>query len=144
MLVERIKRRSTKENLPSKIGLTIIESFAMTDKQARSALLTRIRLGLRTPALRAKRWDNVYRTQKAIIDALCDEKSTAEESEPYRSDKLNSRPAGTRISVTAPNWSFPSNQRGSFDAANSFSDLAFMTSTFPFTFETRSPCTLKT
>jgi AcrR family transcriptional regulator len=79
VLVERIKRRSTKENLSSKIGLTIIESFAMTDEQARSALLTRIQLGLRTPALRAKRWDNMYRTQKAIIDALCDEKSTAEE-----------------------------------------------------------------
>jgi AcrR family transcriptional regulator len=79
MLIERIKLRSTKEGLLSKIGGTIIESFAMTDEQARRALLTRIQLGLRTPALRAKRWDNIYRTQKAIIEALCDEQSTAEE-----------------------------------------------------------------
>jgi AcrR family transcriptional regulator len=77
-LVELIKQRSAKESLLSKIGLAIIESFAMTDELSRNALLTRIKLGLRTPALRAKQWDNMYRTQKAITDALCNGKTSTE------------------------------------------------------------------
>jgi AcrR family transcriptional regulator len=79
MLVEQIKQRSAKESLVSKIGLAIIESFAMMDGPSRNALLTRIKLGLRTPALRSKRWDNIYRTQKAITDALCDDEMNTQE-----------------------------------------------------------------
>jgi AcrR family transcriptional regulator len=79
ILVERIKQRPANESLLSKIGLAIIESFAMMDGPSRNALLTRIKLGLRTPALRSKRWDNIYRTQKAITDALCDDQITSQE-----------------------------------------------------------------
>ena len=79
MLVEQIKQRSAKESLVSKIGLAIIESFARMDGPSRNALLTRIKLGLRTPALRSKRWDNIYRTQKAITDALCDDEMNTHE-----------------------------------------------------------------
>jgi AcrR family transcriptional regulator len=78
-LIERIKQRPAKESLVSKIGLAIIESFAMMDGPSRNALLTRIKLGLRTPALRSKRWDNIYRTQKAITDALCDNPINSQE-----------------------------------------------------------------
>ena len=78
-LVERIKQRSPKESPVAKIGLAIIESFAMMDGPSRNALLTRIKLGLRTPALRSKRWDNIYRTQKTITDALCNDQISSED-----------------------------------------------------------------
>ena len=79
MFVEQIKQRSAKESLVSKIGLAIIESFARMDGPSRNALLTRIKLGLRTPALRSKRWDNIYRTQKTITDALCNDQISSED-----------------------------------------------------------------
>jgi len=79
MLVERIRQRPAKESLLSKIGMAIIESFAMMDGPSRNALLTRIKLGLRTPALRSKRWDNIYRTQKTITDALCNDQISSED-----------------------------------------------------------------
>lgn len=70
VLVDRIRARPAEEPLMRRIGLTLVDSIAQTSAGDREVLLARLRLGLATPALRARRWDNQYMTQRAIVDAL--------------------------------------------------------------------------
>jgi AcrR family transcriptional regulator len=70
ILAERIRARLPDEPLMHRIGTTLVDGLAKTSTADRKLLLTRLRLTLATPALRARQWDNQYLTQKAIVEAL--------------------------------------------------------------------------
>jgi AcrR family transcriptional regulator len=91
LIAERIAARPAGEPLIRRIGATLIEEVGsvvghgrsdrdrdgLLDSDAplgtldgRELLLARLRLVLATPALRARRWDSLYATQRAIVDAL--------------------------------------------------------------------------
>lgn len=70
VLCERIKARPADEPLMRRIGTALVESLAASSAIDREMLLRRLRLSLATPALRARRWDNQYLTQEAIVESL--------------------------------------------------------------------------
>ncbi|HUR09244.1 MAG TPA: helix-turn-helix domain-containing protein [Nonomuraea sp.] len=55
-----------------RIGNTLVEGLAQMSSTELDGLLARLKLGLATPALRARWLDNEYQTRKAIVDALDD------------------------------------------------------------------------
>jgi AcrR family transcriptional regulator len=88
LIAERIAARPATEPLIRRIGHALIEELDAAirtgqddaDRNAaaghgapfggRELLLARLRLVLSTPALRARRWDGQYATQKVIVEAL--------------------------------------------------------------------------
>ncbi|MEQ4723940.1 helix-turn-helix domain-containing protein [Nonomuraea sp. B19D2] len=82
LIVQRIAARPADEPLMRRIGATLVEEVGkvVSDDESfehgvvapagKELLLARLRLVLATPALRARRWDSQYATQKAIVEAL--------------------------------------------------------------------------
>ncbi|WP_433433410.1 TetR/AcrR family transcriptional regulator [Nonomuraea sp. CA-141351] len=71
-LAARVQAKPADQPLLRRIGDTLVESLAQTPPAELDMLLARLKLGLATPALRARWLDNEYQTQKAIVDALND------------------------------------------------------------------------
>lgn len=86
LIAQRIAVRPGEQPLIRRIGETLVEEVgrlvsADRDDDGQSPgglLLARLRLVLTTPALRARRWDSQYATQKAIVEALRGDPSDAE------------------------------------------------------------------
>lgn len=77
---ERIAASAPGQPLVRRIGGALIDSAAALtgDDAGREFLLTRLRLMISTPALRAKHLDNQYALQQAIIGALGDDAADPE------------------------------------------------------------------
>ncbi|TYB56547.1 TetR family transcriptional regulator [Nonomuraea sp. PA05] len=80
LVAERIAASGAGPALVRRIGGALVESGAALtgDEGAREFLLTRLRLMISTPALRAKHLDNQYALQQAIIGALGDDAADPE------------------------------------------------------------------
>ncbi|MFI7643071.1 TetR/AcrR family transcriptional regulator [Nonomuraea sp. NPDC049400] len=87
LIVQRIAAQPAEEPLMRRIGATLVAEVGKVVSADRGSddnssehgvvapagkelLLARLRLVLATPALRARRWDSQYATQKAIVEAL--------------------------------------------------------------------------
>ncbi len=79
VLTERVRARPASEGPMRRIAATLVESMAETSEQDRRMLLTRLRLGMATPALRARYLDNQFLTQQALVQALRDDPADPEE-----------------------------------------------------------------
>jgi AcrR family transcriptional regulator len=72
LIADRVAARPADEPLVRRIGNALVEGI---DRPADGTgdtelLLTRLRLILRTPALRARRWEAQFATQQAIVERL--------------------------------------------------------------------------
>jgi AcrR family transcriptional regulator len=76
MLVAAIRNRPRTEDPVTRIHLAVREGLAAIYAQAREALLVRVRLALRTPALRARLWENQFATRDLLVGALEDGEPT--------------------------------------------------------------------
>lgn len=81
LIAERIAARPAEEPLVRRIGQTLVEELATVlgtgrrdsggdGAAGRELLLARLQLVLSTPALRARRWDSQYATQRIIVETL--------------------------------------------------------------------------
>ncbi|AQZ63753.1 TetR-family transcriptional regulator [[Actinomadura] parvosata subsp. kistnae] len=72
LVAERIAASPVEQLLARRIGDALVDAAAALtgDDDGRAFLLTRLRLMVSTPALRARHLDNQYALQQAIIDAL--------------------------------------------------------------------------
>ena len=73
LIVERISGRPAGEPLLRRIGEGLLGGTGELPEQARALVLTRIRLIMASPALRARLWENQFATQEAIAAALHEE-----------------------------------------------------------------------
>ena len=76
MLVAAIRGRPDTERPVTRIRTAVRESLAAVYKVDRDALLVRVRLSLRTPALRARLWENQFATRDLLAGAIEDGEST--------------------------------------------------------------------
>ncbi len=76
MLVAAIRNRPRAEHPVTRIQTAVREGLAAIYAADREALLVRVRLSLRTPALRARLWENQFATRDLLADALEDGKPT--------------------------------------------------------------------
>ena len=72
MLVAAIRARPDGEDPVDRIHLAVRESLSTIYAEVREALLVRTRLSLRTPALRARLWENQFATRELLAGALED------------------------------------------------------------------------
>ncbi|GAA3246463.1 TetR/AcrR family transcriptional regulator [Nonomuraea helvata] len=72
VLAARIQARPADQPLLRRIGDTLIESLAQATRAELDMMLARLKLGLATPALRARWLDNEYQTRNAIVGVLDD------------------------------------------------------------------------
>jgi AcrR family transcriptional regulator len=70
MIAELIAGRPSAEDPLTAIHQALLEGFAAILPEGRDALLTRTRLILTTPALRARLWENLHATERLFVDAL--------------------------------------------------------------------------
>ncbi|MGH3814573.1 MAG: TetR/AcrR family transcriptional regulator [Pseudonocardiaceae bacterium] len=70
MIAELIASRPTAEDPLTAIHRAILEGLAAVLPEGRDALLTRTRLILATPALRARLWENQHATERLFTKAL--------------------------------------------------------------------------
>jgi hypothetical protein len=72
MLVTAIQGRPRTEHPVTRIHLAVREGLGAVYTMDREALLVRVRLALRTPALRARLWENQFATRDLLAGALED------------------------------------------------------------------------
>jgi len=72
MLVAAIRNRPPTEHAVARIRGALAEGLSAIYAADREALLVRVRLALRTPALRARLWDNQFATRDLLAGALAD------------------------------------------------------------------------
>jgi AcrR family transcriptional regulator len=72
LLVAAIRARPDGEDPATRIRLAVRESLGVIYAEARESLLVRTRLALRTPALRARLWENQFATRELLADAIED------------------------------------------------------------------------
>lgn len=72
MLVEAIRARPRTEDPVTRIRTAVREGLGAIYTAAREPLLVRVRLSLRTPALRARLWENQFATRDLLAGALED------------------------------------------------------------------------
>jgi AcrR family transcriptional regulator len=72
LLVAAIQARPPTEDPVTRIRTAVREGLAVIYAEAREALLVRTRLALRTPALRARLWENQFATRDLLAGALED------------------------------------------------------------------------
>jgi AcrR family transcriptional regulator len=70
LLVAAIRARPRSEHPVTRIRTAVREGLATIYAADRAALLVRTRLSLRTPALRARLWDNQFATRELLAEAL--------------------------------------------------------------------------
>lgn len=70
LLVAAIRARPRTEHPVTRIHRAVREGLAAIDTAEREALLVRTRLALRTPALRARLWENQFATRELLEGAL--------------------------------------------------------------------------
>jgi AcrR family transcriptional regulator len=70
LLVAAIQARPRTEHPVTRIHAAVRDGFAAIYDVIREPLLVRVRLSLRTPALRARLWENQYATRDLFADAL--------------------------------------------------------------------------
>jgi AcrR family transcriptional regulator len=80
LIVQRLEDRPAGEPLLRRLGMGLIQTVAELSATDRDLLLTRVRLVLSTPALRARQAESQYVTQKVIVDALGDETDDPEQA----------------------------------------------------------------
>jgi AcrR family transcriptional regulator len=76
LLVAAIRNRPRTEHPVTRIHLAIREGLGAIYPEIREALLVRTRLSLRTPALRARLWENQFATRDLLAGALEDGEPT--------------------------------------------------------------------
>jgi AcrR family transcriptional regulator len=76
MLVALIRERPRGEDALTRIHAAVREGLAAIYAADREALLVRVRLALRTPALRARLWENQFATRELLAGALEDGEPT--------------------------------------------------------------------
>jgi AcrR family transcriptional regulator len=69
-LVARIQESPECDDVITRVATVLLNSLADADEDARLAMLARLELAIRSPALRARGWDNLYLTQQAITVGL--------------------------------------------------------------------------
>jgi AcrR family transcriptional regulator len=69
-LVAQIRRASRNEDVITLVSAVLLTSLAEAGEEARMAMLARLELAARTPALRARGLDNLYQTQQIVASAL--------------------------------------------------------------------------
>jgi AcrR family transcriptional regulator len=69
-IIDAIRARPADEPVIQRIGAALIETTANHDAADRAMLLSRLRLGLSVPALRARMWDGQYQAQRLIVEGL--------------------------------------------------------------------------
>lgn len=72
MLVAAIRARPRTEDPVTRIRAAVRDGLTAIYEQAREPLLVRTRLALRTPALRARLWENQFATRDLLAGALAD------------------------------------------------------------------------
>lgn len=72
LLVAAIRGRPAGEDPVTRIHAAVRDGLGEIYPHVRDALLVRVRLSLRTPALRARLWENQYATQELLAGALHD------------------------------------------------------------------------
>jgi AcrR family transcriptional regulator len=70
LLVAAIRARPGGEDPVTRIRLAVREGLGVIYAEAREALLVRTRLSLRTPALRARLWENQFATRELLAGAI--------------------------------------------------------------------------
>lgn len=70
LIVRLIEQRPTEEDPLTALHRALGEGLAVVYATEREALLVRTRLILRTPALRARLWENQHSTERLLADAL--------------------------------------------------------------------------
>jgi AcrR family transcriptional regulator len=75
LLVSLIRARPRTEHPVTRIRAAVREGLAAIYAADREALLERTRLALRTPALRARLWENQFATRELFEDALAGERT---------------------------------------------------------------------
>jgi AcrR family transcriptional regulator len=83
LIAEQIATLPAAGSLVQRIGSTLVQvaQIAVTGTSPdpdEEEFLARVRLMISTPALRARHWDSQFATQKAIVDAVCDDPSDPE------------------------------------------------------------------
>jgi AcrR family transcriptional regulator len=76
MLVSLIRKRPRVEDAVTRIYGAVREGLAAIYAADREALLVRVRLALRTPALRARLWENQFATRELLAGVLEDGEPT--------------------------------------------------------------------
>jgi len=76
LLVAAIRHRPHTEDPVTRIHTAVREGLGAIYAEAREALLVRVRLSLRTPALRARLWENQFATRDLLAGALEDGEPT--------------------------------------------------------------------
>lgn len=79
LIAERLRARPDDEPVRQRIATVLVEGIAELPEEGRRLLLARLRLVLATPALRSRLWDNLYATQKVIVETLRGDPPEAEE-----------------------------------------------------------------
>lgn len=69
-LVAKLQASDTGQDLITLISGVLLTSLSAADEAARNAMYFRLDLAARTPALRARRGENLFKTQDAIVDGL--------------------------------------------------------------------------
>ncbi len=72
LLVAAIRSRPRTDHPVTRIHAAVREGLGEVYAEAREALLVRVRLALRTPALRARLWENQFATRDLLAGALQD------------------------------------------------------------------------
>lgn len=69
-LVFKIRQTPVDQDLVTRISAALLSGLAEANEEERRAMLARLRLAVRTPALRGRRWENIHRTQETIVDGI--------------------------------------------------------------------------
>ncbi|WP_046472083.1 TetR family transcriptional regulator [Allosalinactinospora lopnorensis] len=77
MIEELIRSRPADEPPAARVRHAVTQELALIGAADREVVLTRLRLMLSTPALRARLWENQYRTQRLLERALSGEDDPA-------------------------------------------------------------------
>lgn len=80
MIAELIAERPSHESAAEKIRHALTAGLARMSAQDRAALLTRMRLVLKTPALQAGTWERQNADRQRVIDALSRSTGSAEDT----------------------------------------------------------------
>jgi hypothetical protein len=69
-LVAEIRRAPRNEDVIMLVATVLLTSLKEAGEEARMAMFARLELAARTPALRARGFDNLYQTQQIVASAL--------------------------------------------------------------------------
>jgi AcrR family transcriptional regulator len=69
-LVRKIKEGPADHGHVTRIALALLLSLAEASEAQQEAMLARLTLAARTPALRGRQWENISRTQEAIVEGV--------------------------------------------------------------------------